>query len=48
MCRFGITRTCVGACGLMSRNAITASSWWTILAGIFPATMSQKRQGTAD
>ncbi len=45
MCRFGMMRVWVGACGLMSWKAITWSSWYATLAGIRPATISQNRQG---
>ena len=31
---FGMTRTCTGACGLISRNARTFSSSYTMLEGI--------------
>src|SRR3954451_10866059 len=43
-CSFGMTRTWVGACGLMSRKASTRSDSWTTSAGISPATMRQNRQ----
>src|SRR5512147_1534713 len=39
-----MTRKCVGACGLMSMKATVSSSWWMILAGIWPAAILQKRQ----
>src|SRR5687767_3082979 len=48
MCRRGTTRTCTGACGSMSWNAITSSSWRTTRAGIFPSTIWQNRQDTAE
>ena len=35
-CALGITRTCVGACGLMSRKATVVSVSRTIVAGIVP------------
>ena len=34
----------MGALGLMSRNATTISSWWTMSAGISPSAMPQNRQ----
>ena len=37
----GITRTCVGACGLMSRNATVRSSARTTSAGISPAMIGR-------
>src|SRR3712207_6735843 len=43
-CALGITSTCVGACGLMSRKASTRSVRCTTSAGTSPATMRQKRQ----
>src|ERR1700691_3155696 len=39
-----MTRTCVGACGLMSSKANTCSSSKTFFAGISPRRMRQKRQ----
>ena len=47
-CSLGITSTCVGACGLMSRKARTRSVSWTTSAGISPATMRQNRQSLTD
>ena len=44
MWAFGSTRTWVGACGSMSRIAITRSSSWSRVEGISPATMG--RAGT--
>src|SRR5262245_7874941 len=44
MWRLGTTSTCVGACGLMSLNAHTRSSSYTIDAGISRPMMRQKRQ----
>jgi hypothetical protein len=46
MWAFGSTRRCVGACGLMSRIAITRSSSWSLVEGISPATMRQNRQSS--
>src|SRR5438309_9525395 len=43
-CWVGITRRWVGAWGLMSRNAISPSPRFTIVAGISPAATLQKRQ----
>src|SRR2546422_6906816 len=43
-CCVGITRRWVGAWGLMSRNAISPSPRFTIVAGISPAATLQKRQ----
>src|SRR6185437_10423083 len=43
ICSFGITNTCVGACGLMSAKAMLRSSSYTRFAGIDPATILQKR-----
>src|SRR2546422_4401526 len=43
-CCLGITRRWVGAWGLMSRNAISPSPRFTIVAGISPAATLQKRQ----
>ena len=40
----GMRRMCVGARGAMSRIARTASSSWTFVDGISPATIRQKRQ----
>src|SRR6185436_16828102 len=39
--------TWTGACGLMSRNAVTRSSWWTMVAGISPATIFSNMVGMA-
>jgi hypothetical protein len=44
MCFRGTMSTCSGACGLMSLNATSVASWWTIAAGIWPAMILQKRQ----
>jgi hypothetical protein len=44
MCRRGTTNTCVGACGLMSRNATDRSDSATMSAGMAPATILQNRQ----
>ncbi len=43
-CSLGTTRTCVGACGLMSRKATVVSVSATTVAGISPATIRQNRQ----
>src|SRR3989475_596823 len=43
-CCVGITRRWVGAWGLMSRNAISPSRRFTMVAGISPAATLQKRQ----
>src|SRR2546422_11534383 len=43
-CGVGITSRWVGAWGLMSRNAISPSPRFTIVAGISPAATLQKRQ----
>ena len=42
----GITSTCVGACGLMSRNATARSVDSTTSAGMSPATILQNRQSS--
>src|SRR5882757_9440020 len=39
-----MTRTCVGACGFMSRKATVVSVCRTIVAGISPVTILQNRQ----
>ena len=44
MCSFGMIRMCVGARGVMSRNASTRSDSRTTVAAISPATMLQNRQ----
>src|SRR3569832_3011308 len=44
MCFFGITSTCTGACGWMSRKASTASFSNTVSGLIWPLTILQKRQ----
>src|SRR5687767_13898042 len=41
----GTMSTCTGACGLMSRNAVTRSSRCTMVAGISPATIFSKMVG---
>lgn len=41
---FGITSTCTGACGLISRNARIFSSSYSLVDGISPAAILQKRQ----
>src|SRR5262245_8214444 len=38
----GMMSTCTGACGLMSRNAVTRSSLCTMVAGISPAMIFSK------
>ena len=38
----GTMSTCTGACGLMSRKAVTRSSWCTMVAGISPAMIFSK------
>ncbi len=40
----GMTSTCVGACGLMSRNATVPADSRTIFAGTSPETILQNRQ----
>src|SRR3569832_1305444 len=44
MCFFGITSTCTGACGWMSRKASTASFSNTVSGLIWPLPILQKRQ----
>src|SRR2546426_424386 len=44
MCFFGSSSTCTGACGLMSRTAMTSSSSNTFCDGMAPATIRQNRQ----
>src|SRR5437764_3453775 len=44
MCSRGITSTCVGAAGLMSRNAYVRSVASTFVDGTSPATIRQNRQ----
>src|SRR5262245_13872993 len=44
MCSFGISSTCVGACGSMSRNASTSPVSSTLSQGISPFTILQNRQ----
>src|SRR5437773_7538256 len=46
MWRFGMISTCVGACGLTSRKAVTSGPLYSILAGIAPTAMSQNTQAT--
>src|SRR5882762_5705812 len=43
-CLRGQIRMCVGACGLMSSNAKTSGSSYTIFEGIFFAEILQNRQ----
>ena len=43
-CRVGMTRTCSGAFGSVSRNASASSERLTTVAGIVPATIPQKMQ----
>src|SRR5437870_11528414 len=45
-CSTGITRRCVGACGLMSLKASIPSPRFTTVAGISPAATSQKMHAT--
>jgi hypothetical protein len=40
----GITKTCPGRSGLLSRNAIVCGWSKTIAAGLFPAAMLQNLQ----
>src|SRR2546428_2802616 len=44
MCFFGSRSTCTGACGLLSRTAMTSSSSNTFCDGMAPATIRQNRQ----
>ena len=43
MCRRGMIRMCVGACGLMSLNATRRSSSWTMSPGISRAAILQNQ-----
>ena len=47
-CRRGMTRTCVGACGLMSRKATDWPVSRTTSIGTLPSSMSQKRHMADD
>src|SRR3989344_885252 len=44
ICSLGMTSTCTGACGLMSRKASAFGDSATTSAGIFLLTIRQKRQ----
>src|SRR5262249_3474437 len=44
MCFFGMTSTCVGACGLISSNARVCSSSYTFFDGTSPRIMRQNKQ----
>jgi len=44
VCKVGINKTCVGACGFKSLNATTFSLRNTISAGMSPSIILQKMQ----
>jgi hypothetical protein len=44
VCKVGINKTCVGACGFKSLKAMTFSDLKTISAGVVPRIIVQKIQ----